>query len=423
MTNDPDVVVVGGGLAGLAAATIVARAGRSVVLLDRHPLGGRARGEVRDGYHFDRGPRALYRGGAAERVLDALGVTDRPGGRPPSDRGTGLCADALGVLPAGPVGLVRTRLVPIREKPAFARAFARLPRLDPGRFAGQSADQVIDSLGLGPIGADTLRGLVRVATYCASTDVLDGPTAVEQIQMAIGAGVTYLDGGWQRLVDQLAERARAARAVLRRAGVRRVTPGADQPVAVTLDDGSVIRPTSVVIAAGRPPAAAGLLGAAWPELGPPATVACLELGLRRVPSTRFVLGIDEPLYLSCHHPPADLAPPGGSVVHLMRYLHPADATPTAHNQARLRRLARQAGIDDADIVTERFLARLEVTGAIPTAARGTAGRVPVADPTRPGVYLAGDWVGGDGLLSDAALASAEVAAQRAPARAATMVAG
>ena len=38
-----DVAVVGGGLAGLVAATTAARGGASVVLLDRRSFGGRAR--------------------------------------------------------------------------------------------------------------------------------------------------------------------------------------------------------------------------------------------------------------------------------------------------------------------------------------------------------------------------------------------
>ncbi|HET6407159.1 MAG TPA: FAD-dependent oxidoreductase, partial [Chthoniobacteraceae bacterium] len=52
-----DVAVIGGGLAGLTAAVIAARAGRTVVLLEMGPhFGGRATTQDVDGYEFNQGP-------------------------------------------------------------------------------------------------------------------------------------------------------------------------------------------------------------------------------------------------------------------------------------------------------------------------------------------------------------------------------
>ena len=55
-----DAVVVGGGIAGLAAAQLLRRAGVSVMVLDPQPLGGRARTDERSGFLFNRGPHARY---------------------------------------------------------------------------------------------------------------------------------------------------------------------------------------------------------------------------------------------------------------------------------------------------------------------------------------------------------------------------
>ena len=78
-----DVAIVGGGLAGLTAAATVAAAGlRPVVYERRRDLGGDARSSTSEGFIFNQGPHALYRGGAAERTLQELGVELR-GGVPP----------------------------------------------------------------------------------------------------------------------------------------------------------------------------------------------------------------------------------------------------------------------------------------------------------------------------------------------------
>ena len=81
-----DVVIVGAGLAGLAAAATAARSDADVVILDVGSPGGRARTNAQDEFRFDRGPHALFRGGAGRRVLARLGV--RPATHIPPLRGS-----------------------------------------------------------------------------------------------------------------------------------------------------------------------------------------------------------------------------------------------------------------------------------------------------------------------------------------------
>src|SRR5690349_18427014 len=70
-----NVVIVGGGLAGLAASIYLARAGRTVTVFEkRRSLGGRAVTQLRQGFRFNLGAHAFYRGGAAARVCRELGV-------------------------------------------------------------------------------------------------------------------------------------------------------------------------------------------------------------------------------------------------------------------------------------------------------------------------------------------------------------
>jgi phytoene dehydrogenase-like protein len=72
MTTDVDVVIVGGGIAGLGCATQLHRSGISFLLLEASDgLGGRMRTDVVDGFLLDRGFQVLLTSyPEAQRVLD-----------------------------------------------------------------------------------------------------------------------------------------------------------------------------------------------------------------------------------------------------------------------------------------------------------------------------------------------------------------
>jgi phytoene dehydrogenase-like protein len=235
--------------------------------------------------------------------------------------------------------------------------------------------------------------------------------------MGFFGGVSYLDGGWASLVQGLSSAASAAGAIIRaHRAAAAISPVPKGGWEVELAGGELLRATAVVVAAGSPVAARKLLPVepGWPELGGPVTAACLDLGLRGH-RPGLVFGLDEPLYLSRHCPPGDLAPRGGSVVHVMRY----GARDARLDRAELHRYARLAEITDDQIVEERFLADMIVTHLLPSPKHGLAGRPEVTVRGAEGIYLAGDWVGPSGWLADAAMASGQRAgmlAAQAPAR-------
>ncbi|SHG49088.1 NAD(P)/FAD-dependent oxidoreductase [Halobaculum gomorrense] len=84
MSDSPNVVVAGAGLAGLVAARYLAEAGAEVTVYERRPeVGGRVRTRRQDGFTLDRGFQVLFTGyPAVRRELD-LGALDlrefRPG--------------------------------------------------------------------------------------------------------------------------------------------------------------------------------------------------------------------------------------------------------------------------------------------------------------------------------------------------------
>jgi phytoene dehydrogenase-like protein len=287
---------------------------------------------------------------------------------------------------------------------------ARLLGQSPAKWAGRSAEEFVAALRGNRDVADLARMTIRVSTYAADLERLPADLAVAQMKMGLFRGVSYLDGGWASLVEGLLSVATSAGVAIRAHEPATGITGGPGGWGVALTSGEVLPASAVVIAAGGPATARKLVPAdpGWRDIGRPVTAACLDLGLQGHPPA-LTFGIDDPLYLSRHCPPGDLAPSGGSLVHVMRY----GARHAGLDRAELRSFARLAGITDDQIVEERFLADMVVTHVLPSPEQGLAGRPGVTSTGAEGIYLAGDWVGPTGWLSDAAMASGREAGRLA----------
>ncbi len=393
MNTRNEIHVVGAGLAGLTAAAFVARTGIPVVVHEtRNRLGGRSTTDERDGFRFDQGPHALYRGGAAERVLGELGV--RPRGRTPSVDGVWVRDGRAHRAPSGPVTLLRTSAVGWRARLELGRLLAILPRLRPAAHGHRTVADWIDGTVRDEGARQALAMLVRLTTYANRPDELSADVAISMLQAGLGPGVRYLERGWEMLVDELS-------AV---PGVRTVS---GEPVRELPDAAAVI------VASGSPANAAGVAGVDATTLlvGPAAEVSCLDIGMRGDPPQPIALGMDVPLYASLHSTPGLRAPSGCSAIALAEYLG-AGVDPS---RERLEAFAAAIGIAGDQVVTQRYLHRMVACSAIPLASQGGLAGRPGIDAVarladRPGTFVAGDWVGPEGHLADAVLASARAAA-------------
>ena len=82
------VVVVGGGLGGLASAALLGRAGHEVTLLEANPwLGGKSRRIELDGRRMDTGPSLLTFPGVWEEYLRRWDAASGAGRGEPISRG------------------------------------------------------------------------------------------------------------------------------------------------------------------------------------------------------------------------------------------------------------------------------------------------------------------------------------------------
>jgi phytoene dehydrogenase-like protein len=412
MTVMNDVIIVGGGLAGLAAATWCARDGLRVVLLERATaLGGRARTDVQAGYAHNLGGHALYVGGAAERGMLDLGV-EFTGAAPPTGGLLGMAKGRLHRFPAGLFSMLATDLLGFAAKIEAARALATLVRTDPKPLRDVRWSEWLSGLAPRTEVRDAVASIARVSTYANAPELASAGATVAQIQRAAGRGVRYLDGGWQTLVDGLERLAAAAGVrIVRSAPVSSVLTASGAVRGVTVAGGERVMGHAVLLATG-PATARALL--ADPTLGAdlvPARAACLDLGLASLPHPERLVafGLDEPTYFSVHSAVARLAE-RGATVHLMKYLDPHEPDDAAGAEAELEQVADrvQPGWRDR-VETRRFMPNLVSTNAVVVA----GGRRPGVEASGlAGAYLAGDWVGEDGMLADAAVASARLAAGR-----------
>ena len=442
-----NVIVVGGGLAGLAAALYLARGGRTVTLFEkRRGLGGRAVTHLRHGFRFNLGPHGFYRAGGAARVYRELGVPAV--GRMPKRRGIALFEGRNYKLPMGLWSILTTDFLKPAGKLEALRLFFKLrgkKSADP--YHELSAREWLDT----HVHDDGLRlifaSLMRLATYSDNLEKQSAAIALKQVRLAL-KGVIYVDEGWQKLVDTLHSHCVAA-------GVNFVTSSRvvsiehDQTsvkgielgglelddrldtVSLALPDAGVEGekgtklPAQTVVLAVDPLTVHELTGDGASNDMEPVTMACLDVALSRLPDpkTTFAVGVDTPMYFSVHSQAAQLTPKGGALIHVAKYkkqrggktfevdLDAADDTPrivTSETERELEAILDrfQPGWRDV-LVHRRYLPSMIVSNAL--VKPGMVRPSPVTPI--PGLYVAGDWVGEEGILSDAALLSARAAAK------------
>jgi len=404
------VNIVGGGIAGLLAAVELARGGARVTVFEAAgAFGGRARTRQADGFFLNQGPHALYLGGAFRRELKRLGVAFS-GGRALATTRKTIWKGALQDLPVDMRSLMRTKLFGFGDKIAYVRL---LNALGKGVVAEGSFADWLDTQKLSPVMRAALEALARLSSYANAPQAISAQAILDQIRMALG-GTLYLDGGWATLVDGLMTEAREAGAMLH-AGAR-----VEQVVVngrrsrVVLADGSSHEADATILALGPHEAAALAPRVSSLQIeaqeAMPVRANALDLALKVLPAgaEEFALGIDQPFYFSLHSGSAKLAPEGGAVVHIAKYL-PVGEAPDRDAIAELEAVADLAMPGWRTLEVKRQELRgMVVANGLP---RWDRRRPDVVVANAPGLFIAGDWVGDEGMIADAAAASAIKAAQ------------
>lgn len=419
-----NVVVVGGGLAGLAAAIYLARGGRTVTVFEkRRFLGGRAITQLRHAYRFNLGAHAFYRAGAGAAVCRELGIPIR--GVVPRPNAIALLDGEERRLPTGIFSLIATSLLSLRGQVQLASAMWKIRRIDRNPPPPSvTLREWIETNVSDARARQVLEALVRLATYSNDPHAA-ASLSLAQMRVAM-RGAIYVHEGWQRIVDAMHSTAISAGVNFVTSSrvvnvdcegdvVRAVHIGGLELDADRMDtqamampemtpervDGARI-PAQTVLLAVDPGTASELTGQSYAAT--PVTAACLDVALRTLPRPKrtFAIGIDDPLYYAVHSAWAQLTPKGGSLVQTVKYGGGPEDEPVL--EGLLDRM--QPGWRE-HVVHRRFMPSMIVSNA---AVKPDAPRPPAVTNVR-GLYLAGDWVGDAGLLSDAALSSARTAAK------------
>jgi squalene-associated FAD-dependent desaturase len=317
--SQPRVIVVGGGLAGIAASLECARSGAMVTLLEsRGRLGGAAYSFIRDGLSADNGQHVFLRCCTAYReLLEEIGASDlvtlqsrldipvlAPGGVRARLGRSGLPAP---LHLAG--ALARYPLLSLSERWSVARAMQSLRRVDPDDPAAdarsfgawlsehgqsQAAIEAIWDL----IGRPTLNLAPGDASLAQAAQVF----RVGLLQQADACDVGYASVPLSEIHDRAAGGAltRAGVDVRLRRGVTRVEPARDG-FRVEVNGAPTISADAVILAV-QPdrlvrllPQACGVQASALGRLGASPIVNLHVVFDRRVTDLPFAAGVRTPV--------------------------------------------------------------------------------------------------------------------------------
>lgn len=445
MAAQHDVVIVGGGVAGLATGALVARAGRQPIVLEKgNQLGGRAYTYVDQGFTLNYGAHAMYRphSGLLADILRRIG-RPRIEAPYPNPRRAYFAQDGRwGHLGTMPQDVLFTSLFPMATRMRLMR-FMALLRFGKPDVGDLTAGAWLDRHTHDPYLKRFALALATINTYTRPSSELSAAFLLRHLQRTLFAKdyVGYMSRGWSTMYDAFASViAEHGGEIATGSRVDKLISEGGRVVAALVGDRRIEAGAFVVTV---PPQDAPKLAEAgsplrtelerWHGLKE-ARAVCLDLGFSRRlrEDVTFIYDVEYDLYFSLHSEVTpDLAPPGGQLLHAMAYLSQDEGANDWLAERRAHEL--EQGLDryfrgwrEATVV-QRPLPNALVTSARQTSDQQARARVPARSSVANNLYYAGDARDLPYNLTEISLASAmeiaDLIASTTPARRAEVPAG
>ncbi len=418
-----DIIIIGGGFAGLSAAALLAQKKRRVLLLERSArLGGRAACIERAGFVWQYGQHShrLAHDGIAARVFDQLGT--------PIDfidtRGNTAYLYRDGKLhrrPEGVAGFLCTALLPFAARLDFLRFYRRLLKEDANAWYDRTLLDYYRTHGHNPH-VERFLGFLGFTVMVADASRVSAGEVIQFLQRAAKAPVKQGEprGGAKQIIDKLA-------AAIRRYGGEIHAP--EQVDAILIERGAAAGVKTdrgsycaehVVFAAPLP----GLFKMAPPNLFSPSFVEYVSnIRPSRGVSIDFVfnepvtdmtggiLGVDMPLWVKFQSHIDPTIAPRGKCVNTWAMLLPPDAPATLEQadatEAHIRRIMEEIVPGcTGRIVRKRRLLLPVVNANMLVPEQSYPHRPPIVSPDVKQLYFIGDTVQSEGCSGDIAFSSA-----------------
>jgi phytoene dehydrogenase-like protein len=403
-----DVVIIGGGMAGLATGALLAKEGRRVVVLEKgNQPGGRAYTYEDRGFTLNYGPHAMYTPGSGPlaEVMRRLGRPAPACGYVDPMRAYWADGDRLAPIGAKAHQVLTTKLFSIGERMQVIKFMLAIRSGKPDAIAPGTTwrEWVEQQTGDAAVGRFA-NALATINTYTRPAGELDAAWLLAHFQRTLFAkdSVGYMSGGFRSMYDAFLDELRAHDGTLitgERIG-RLETEDGRAVAAITASERYEAESFVCTLPPQDAPAIAGERSLRaeleqWAGLED-VRALCIDLGFVREVRENLALVFDiaRDLYYSIHSfTTPDLAPAGGQLLHAMAYLSPEEAADAELLQRRKDEL--MAGLDlhfpgwREAIAVERTLSAVRVVGARQTP-ENRRRLVPLRSSSASNLFFAGD---------------------------------